>query len=133
MKQKQNLWITLGVVAFVLLAAGLLGLYFGTREAPTEGQKHITVSVTHADGSVKTFTYDTDAQYLGPYLTEQGLIEGEQGPYGLEIHKVDGEKADWNENQSYWAIYEGDAYATTGIDQIVITHGASYGLVYTIG
>ena len=127
--KKQTMWIIIGVAVLALLAGGLLCLYFGTRENPTEGQKHITVNVTHADGSVKTFEYHTDAQYLGAFLSEQGLIEGEQGEYGMVVCVVDGEEADWGDNV-YWAVYENGTYASEAADKIVIKDGGIYGLVY---
>ena len=49
------------------------------------------------------------------------------------FHTVDGEKADWNVNQSYWAFYEGEEYAMTGIYDTNIVDGAVYKLVYTLG
>ena len=63
----------------------------------------------------------------------EGLVEGVEGPYGLEIQSVDGEKASWEENQSYWALFIGEEYATTGADGVVLTDGGVYKLVYTIG
>ena len=66
-------------------------------------------------------------------LQAEGLIEGEEGPYGLMISTVDGELADWNVDQGYWALYIGQDYATTGIDTTPIQDGAAYSLVYTIG
>ena len=133
MKKKNVILTVVAIVAVALVAVGLFALYRLTREDPQVGGKNITVTVTHKDGTQNAFEYSTDAQYLGALLVEKGLIQGDDGPYGLMIHTVDGEKADWNVDQSYWAVYEGEAYATTGIDQIVITDGAAYGLVYTIG
>ena len=49
------------------------------------------------------------------------------------ISAVDGEVADWNVDQSYWAIFIGEEYATTGADQIPIYGGDVFKLVYTIG
>jgi hypothetical protein len=66
-------------------------------------------------------------------LTGAGLIEGEDGPYGLMISAVDGEVADWNVDQGYWALYVGEEYATTGIDTTPVYDGSSYALEYTIG
>ena len=133
MKKKNVILTVVAIVAVALVAVGLFALYRFTREDPQVGGKNITVTVTHKDGTKNAFKYSTDAQYLGALLVEKGLIQGDDGPYGLMIHTVDGEKADWDVDQSYWAVYEGEAYATTGIDQIVITDGAAYGLVYTIG
>ena len=66
-------------------------------------------------------------------LLAEGLVQGESGEYGLMINTVDGETASWEENKSYWALYIGEDYATTGADGIVVTDGGEYGLVYTIG
>ena len=95
--------------------------------------KEITVAVNHKDASKAVFTYKTDAQYLGEVLLEEGLVQGTEGPYGLEIHTVDGETADWNTDRSYWALYIGTEYATTGADGIVLSDGGEYLLEYTIG
>ena len=129
MKNKKNI---LTVVAVVLVAAIMLGVYLATRPEAQEGSKKITVTVVHADGSSKDFTYTTDAEKLGAFLEEKKLIDSEGADAGM-FHTVDGEKADWNENKSYWAFYLGDAYAVTGIYDTNITDGAVYKLVYTIG
>lgn len=130
--KKAWIWITAAVVALTLLVTGMVILYQKFRPQPVEGDKHITVTVVHKDGSQKEFTYDTNEEFLGTLLQTKGLIEGEEGPYGLMISTVDAELADWNVDQSYWALYIGQEYATTGIDTTPITDGASYSLVYTI-
>ena len=91
-----------------------------------------TVTVVHADGSEKAFNYKTTETKLGDYLESQGLIDSEGADDGM-FHTVDGEKADWNVNQSYWAFYQGEEYAMTGIYDTDIADGAIYKLVYTIG
>lgn len=94
--------------------------------------KRITVTVVHADGSSKDFAYETDAELLGDYLEQQGLIQSQGADDGM-FHTVDGEKADWNENKSYWSLYLGEEYAMVGIYDTPITDGAVYKLVYTRG
>ena len=91
-----------------------------------------TVEVVHANGEKKTFTYTTDAEKLGAFLETEGLIDSEGADEGM-FHSVDGEKADWNENQSYWAFYIDGEYAMTGIYDTAIVDGAVYKLEYTIG
>ena len=127
-------WIAvLAVVLVAVLAVGMLLLYHGTRPEGVTGDKKITVKVVHKDKTEKIFTYETNAEYLGTVLSGAGLLQGDEGPYGLMIHTVDGEKADWNVDQSYWAVYQGEEYATVGIDQMVIRDGDAFSLVYTIG
>ena len=49
------------------------------------------------------------------------------------MSSVDGEVADYNVDSGYWALYIGEEYAMTGIDETPITDGAEFSLVYTIG
>ena len=90
-----------------------------------------TVIVVHADGSEKTFNYETDQEFVGPVLTDAGLLEGNAGPYGLEITMVDGEKAVYAEDNAYWALYEGEEYALQGIDTTPVKENQVYKLVWT--
>ena len=129
----KNKKMTLAVVALVLVIAAMSWLWLGSREKTIEGGKNITVIVVHGDGTQKEFTYGTNAEYLGEVILGEGLVVGEEGPYGLVFDTVDGETASWEENQSYWALYVGEEYATTGADGVVLTDGGVYKLVYTIG
>ena len=128
----KNKKVILAAVALVVVVAIFAGVYIATRPATSKGAKAFTVTVIHGDGSEKVFNYQTDAEKLGDFLEEQGLISSEGADAGM-FHTVDGEKADWNVNQSYWAFYLGDEYAMTGIYDTDITDGAVYKLVYTIG
>lgn len=125
-------WI-IGLTAVLLVIAVLVGVYFATKPQAQAGGKEITVVVVHADGSEKRFTYQTEEEYLGPVLLAEKLVEGENGQYGLEIAKVDGEEASWETDKAYWALYEGEEYASTGADGVVLTDGGVYKLVYTKG
>lgn len=97
---------------------------------PNQGEATFTVIVVHKDKTEKTFTYTTTEAYVGPVLTEAGLITGNDGPYGLEIITVDGEKAVYAEDGAYWAVYEGEEYAMQGIDTTPVVDGQVYKLVY---
>lgn len=127
-----NKKLILVAVALVTAVAVMLGVYFGTRPESVEGSKNFTVTVVHADGTEKAFSYSTDAEKLGAFLESEGLIESEGADDGM-FHTVDGEKADWNVNRSYWAFYLGEDYATEGIYATTIADGAAYKLVYTLG
>ncbi len=89
-----------------------------------------TVTVVHADGTQKEFAYETAEATLGDYLEAQGLIESEGADDGM-FHTVDGEQAIYDTDKAYWAFYEGEEYAMTGIYDTTITDGAVYKLVYT--
>ena len=123
--------IILAVIAAVLVAALLVGGYFLTRPKTQAGAKTITVTVVHGDGSAKDFTYHTDEEFLGAVILAEGLAEGEDGPYGLYIKVVDGEKAVYEEDNAYWSLYIGEEAALTGADQTPAEDGGVYKLVYT--
>jgi uncharacterized membrane protein YtjA (UPF0391 family) len=134
--------ITILVAALILFAAsyGLNGIaatnaqiaHLNMMRTLLPGSKNFTVTVVHADGTEKAFSYRTDAEKLGAFLESEGLIESEGADDGM-FHTVDGEKADWNVNRSYWAFYLGEDYATEGIYATTIADGAAYKLVYTLG
>ena len=130
MKNKKLIVIAL---ALVVVVGALLGVYMATRPETAAGSKTITVTVVHADGSSKDFTYHTDEEYLGPVLMAEGLVVGEMGPYGLMISAVDGEEAVWEVNSAYWALFVGEEYATSGADTTPIYDGSAFKLEYTLG
>lgn len=128
--KRKNLLIA--CIALLLAMAAFLAVYFTLLPEAEAGEKTFTVTVVHADGSTETFSYSTDAEKLGAFLEEQGLIASEGADDGM-FHTVDGEKADWNENKSYWAFYVDGEYAIVGIYDANITDGAAYKLEYTLG
>ncbi len=95
-------------------------------------EKTFTVTVVYADSTSKDFTYTSSEEFVGTVLQAEGLIEGNDGPYGLEITTVDGVKAVYTEDGAYWAVYEGEEYAMQGIDTTPIKDGGVYKLVYTL-
>lgn len=121
------------ITALVVVAALVVGVYFATRPETAQGAKTITLEVVHADGSEKEFTIHTDAEYLGEALVAEGLVSGEESEYGLLIDTVDGEKAVWEENNAYWALYIGDEAAVTGADMTPVNDGDTFKLAYTLG
>ena len=125
--------LTLALLALVAAFALLTGLYHFSRPDAVPGTKSVTVSVVHSDKSTSTFHFDTDKEYLGDLLVSEGLVTGDQGAYGLYIKEVDGEVAVFEENGAYWALFDGDEYATQGADATVIEDGDTFSLVYTRG
>ena len=130
---KKNGKLILATAVVVVLIAVFVGIWYATRPATSQGSKTITVEVVHKDGSSKDFTYHTDAEYLGEVLLAEGLIQGDEGDYGLYITAVDGEEAVYETDGAYWAFYVGDEYASLGVDQTPIADGDSFSLVYTVG
>ena len=129
----KNKKLIVSLIALVAVVALMVGVYVSTRPETAEGAKTITVTVVHKDGTSKDFVYQTDAEFLGAVLVDEALITGTVGEYGMMIESVDGETADWNVDQSYWALYVGEEYGTTGVDTTPIYDGDTFKLVYTIG
>lgn len=95
-----------------------------------EGSKTVYVEVTVEENSI-TFTIHTDEAILGDALIAHGLVEGEEGPYGLYIKKVNGITADYDVDQSYWGFYKNGEYMLTGVDSTEFANGDHYELVYS--
>ncbi len=134
--EKQNrkkLAPILAAAAFAVLAAALALVWHFTRPAPAAGEKHITVEVIHKDGSAKTFAYDTDEAYLGAVLVAEGLISGDGGQFGLYVTTVDGETADYDADQGWWALSVNGEFAQTGVDATPVNDGDAYTWTYTTG
>ena len=130
---KKNGKLIIAAVAVLVLAAVFAGVWAATRPAASQGDKTITVEVVHKDESSKTFTYHTDAEYLGEVLQAEGLVKGDPGDYGLYITEVDGEAAVYETDGAYWAFYQGGEYANQSVDQTPINDGDAFSLVYTVG
>ena len=92
-----------------------------------EGSKEISVSVEIEEQAV-LLTVKTDAQTLGEALYDEGIIND-----AVFFDTANGIKADWNADQAYWAIWQGDEYMMVGASEINISGGESYRLVYTKG
>ena len=91
-----------------------------------EGATTFYFNVVDKNGAETKFEIHTDKTVVGDALLELGLIEGEQGDYGLYVKKVNGITADYNVDQTYWAFYIGSDYGMTGVDMTNIEAGATY-------
>lgn len=101
------------------------------QDSQTDAKISITVEVKGPDEKTETFTISTDADNLGDALVNEGLVQGEESEYGLYIKTVNGITADYDTDGSYWALYKGGEYLTTGADSTPISNGDSFEIVYT--
>ena len=95
-----------------------------------KGETTVELEVKVEDQSV-TFTIKTDKKILGDALIEHGLLEGEEGPFGLYVKKVNGITADYDVDQSYWSLEKNGKALMTGVDSTEIADGEHYEFVYT--
>ena len=97
--------------------------------APTvlgTGNTVFTFTVVDGEGEETVYEIHTDKTIVGEALLELGLIEGEDGPYGLYVKAVGGIRADYDKDGTYWAFYQNNKYAPTGVDLTTITPGVTY-------
>lgn len=118
------------LVLMVLIAAMVLSLAAcgsdeGSANSPA-GEKSFTFEVVDLDGNTETFEISSSAQYVGEALIAEGLIEGEDGPYGLYVKTVNGITVDYDSDGHYWSFYVNGEYGMSGVDQTEIEDGATY-------
>ena len=118
--QKKTAGIVIAVAAVCIVAA--VACWFLFRPKGQAGDKDLTIRVTHSDGSVKTFELSTDAEFLYDAQAEEGILQGEQGEYGLFVTTVDGETAD-SDAGAYWMYDVNGEMAQYGVDTQPVTDG----------
>lgn len=91
-----------------------------------EGEKSFVAEVVDADGNTVKFTVQTNEKTVGEALQKLGVIDGEEGDYGLYIKTVNGITADYNKDGVYWAFYVDGEYAMTGADMTDVVDGTVY-------
>ena len=96
-----------------------------------EGEKNFTLEVKAEERSVE-FVVRTNADILADALTEHNIIAGDEGPYGIYVTQVNGMKADYEENQSFWSLEKDGIQLTTGASETGIKDGDKFTFAYTI-
>lgn len=123
------------IVAILLAVCLLLSLAAcaASKDAEADdGKLHITFKVTHDDGTEKEFQIATDAKTLGEALVAEKLVVESAESAGM-YNEVDGEVADWNDNEGWWCFSVNGEVLTVGIDQQELVDGATYEAVFTHG
>lgn len=129
MQKKKTL---LAALALVVVAAGLLLVWRMTAPTGEAGRKTVTVQVVHSDGASRDFTLETEEACLGPALIAGGVVEDNQGPYGLYILTADGETAE-ESAQEWWKLTKGGEMVNTGVDATPIADGDAFELTLMVG
>lgn len=92
------------------------------------GETEFPLIIADQDGTEIRITVRTDKTVVGEALQELGLLEGEEGPYGLYVKTVNGIRADYDKDKVYWAFYINGDYAMSGVDVTEICAGDEYAL-----
>lgn len=109
-----------------------------TTEAPAaptvrgEGALKFALTVTFQDSTKKEYEIHTDKTNVGDALADAGVVSGSVSGTGLFIDTVDGVKADYSVDQSYWALYVNGEYSSVGASLVEVKDGLKIELRYTI-
>lgn len=132
MKNKKLTNILSIVLALVLVTLGILLVIKGKSNSKTTSNvKNITVTVI-TENEKKEFKISTERDFLGAALTDEKLIEGTQGEYGIYVKTVNGVTVD-ESNQEWWCFTKGGESLSTGVDTTPITDGDSFEATLTVG
>ena len=94
-----------------------------------EGAKSFTFITTDLDKNETHYLIHTDAETVGEALQSFGLIEGDEGPYGLYVKVVCGLRMDYETDGHYWAFYCDGEYAMQGVDATTVEDGGVYAFI----
>jgi hypothetical protein len=128
----QNKKAIFAAILLVAAAALILGFWMQRQPAPSAGEKSLTISVIHGDGSQRQFDLVTTAENLGDALVEAGIAEDNQQEFGLYIITADGETAD-EAQQQWWRLTSRGVQLTKGASETMIHDGDVYELTLTTG
>ena len=76
-----------------------------------------------ADGTAYHYTVHTDEETVGAALVALGLIDGEEGSYGLYVTTVLGSTLDYDTDGYWWALSENGTDASVGVDSLPVNDG----------
>ena len=125
---KNSTKILLVILCIALIAAAVL-IAAGTskqKEAVSAEAKAFDFIVVDGAGNEESFHIISSRQKVGDALIDEGLIDGEEGPYGLYVKSVNGIVADYDTDGTYWAFYINGEMAMSGVDMTDIENGTAY-------
>ena len=134
----KKLWSFLCIVLIVAMALVTTGCSDNTEPTETPDPSQLPVTVigegetvfyfiaVDLDGLMTKYEVHTNETTVGAALIGLELISGDMGEYGLYVKTVNGVTLDWDTHGKYWALYIGEEYALTGVDQVEIVPGTTY-------
>ncbi len=138
MKNGNRKAIIIGAVILVVLAGIFAAVYLLNRPSLAKGQKNVTIEVTGSSGATVDYALATDADFLKQAmdeLSENGSgfsYAGSGGDYGLMVETINGERAVFDRDGAYWALYVNDEYGQYGADSQPVTDGDKYTWKYEL-
>ena len=115
----------------VAIIAVFAAVVIATKPATVQGAKEITVTVVSKDKSSKVIDIDTDAEFLGDALYEEKIVNEEEYKSGFYT-VINGEKADYNVDKSWWCVTKNGEMTSVGMNEQSILDGDKFEITYTI-
>lgn len=130
MEAKKNIKGIIAIAVLIIVAVAFFAVYAGSNKA-TEGIKAYSVEVVAADGESTVIEATTDKEYLQDAMDELAATgklsyDGIDQTAGFMIQEINGERAVYEEDGSYWSIYVNGEYGTLGINAQPIADGDEY-------
>ncbi len=132
MKNQKNKKGLIGILVLIVAVIALAALYLAFRPGTSAGEKTVTLDVVVDGQTQNTYTVQTTEEYLGAALLAEGIIQGEEGAYGLFVQTVDGITAD-DSNQEWWCLTKGGEQVTTGVDTTPIADQDAFEFTLMVG
>jgi hypothetical protein len=131
--KKKMLVLLLGLSLILMFAfATACSKKESAEETTAVTEKAYTLEIVSRDGSSKSYEGSTSQEFLKGAMDELA----EKGDFSYEeadgmITTINGERADYNADGAYWAIYVNGDYGQFGADQQPVSDGDAYKFEYT--
>lgn len=130
--QKNQKKIIIALTALVIIVAAMFVLYSKFKPKSVEGFKNIEVEVIVEGSKNKTYSIQTDAEYLREALEQIDLVKGTESEYGLFVTTVDDRVVDEGK-QEWWCFTIGGETINTSIDSTPIKDGDHFEITLKTG
>ena len=132
MKNDNKKPVLIGALILAVLACIFAAVYFFNLTPAGTGQKNIAINVTNSQGETASYKLSTNAGFLKQAMDELSdsdpdfSYSGTTGSYGLMVETINGERAIYDRDGAYWALYVNDEYGRYGADSQPVTDGDKY-------
>ena len=96
-----------------------------------EGTMSFIFEVADDKEDITVWKVHTNETTVGAALIEVGLIDGTVTDFGLMVEYVNGLRAEFNEDNAWWAFYIDGEMAMQGVDDTIIEEGTMYAFIFT--
>ena len=128
----KNKKLVVGLSALLVVLISVFTIVLVTNRPDTEkGKKNIDVTIVYADKTSKELDINIDAEYLADALFEKKIITEEEYKSGFYT-VIDGVKADYNVDKSWWCVTKGGEMTSVGMNELALADGDKYEITYTI-